>query len=90
MTETDLDILATKLASRMTMPRWMKLVTAAHYSGYGQKKLKKLAKEGKIRGYQDPDSDRGDWVFDRESIDEYRLLPCIMQDKKAVDILKSL
>ena len=90
MTDPDLNILASKIAEKISTPRWMKLPIAARYSGYGMSKLKTLAKEGRIRGYQDPDSNRGDWIFDKESIDEYRLLPCFDQDQTAVDIFRSL
>lgn len=56
-------------------PRWIKLVPAAKYSSIGQKRLKELARKpgGIIVGYPDPDSKRGDWIFDRESIDKYRI-----------------
>jgi hypothetical protein len=52
-------------------PRWLKLKEAAFYSKIGRDRLKKLAVEGKVKGFQDPDSGRGDWIFDRESIDDY-------------------
>lgn len=53
-------------------PRWMKLKEAAWYSKIGKQKLIQLALDGEIKGFQDPDSKRGDWVFCRYSIDEYR------------------
>lgn len=53
-------------------PRWLKLKAAAAYSSLGRKRLKKLAQEGKIIGAPDPESGRGDWIFDRLSLDEYR------------------
>lgn len=53
-------------------PRWLKLNQAAEYSSIGQKRLMALAREGRIKGCQDPDSGRHDWIFDRLSIDEYR------------------
>ena len=52
--------------------RWLKLIPAAIYSSLGQHRLKELAKKGVIVGYPDPDSKRGDWIFDRESLDKYR------------------
>lgn len=52
--------------------RWMKVKQAAHYSSIGQNRLKRLAGDGIIKGFQDPDSKRGDWIFDRISIDDYR------------------
>ena len=56
-------------------PRWLKIKAAALYSSIGQKRLKSLAISGDIRGYQDKESGRGDWIFDKKSIDEYRLKP---------------
>jgi len=35
-------------------PRWMKLKTAAFYSGIGRDRLKALADAGHIKGFQDP------------------------------------
>lgn len=76
MTNTDLDILADKLAERLLFqPRWLKIKQAAAYSGIGQKRLKVLAENGEIIGYSDPDSGRGDWIFDRNSLDDYRMKP---------------
>ena len=53
--------------------RWLKLKDAAKHSALGQHRLKELATRKAIRGFQDPDSKRGDWIFDRESLDAYRL-----------------
>jgi len=53
-------------------PSWMKLKTAAYYSGVGKERLKDLARDGHIKGFQDPDSRRGDWIFDKNSLDQYR------------------
>jgi hypothetical protein len=76
LTNTDLDILADKLAERLLFqPRWLKIKQAAAYSGIGQKRLKVLAENGEIIGYSDPDSGRGDWIFDRNSLDDYRMKP---------------
>lgn len=54
-------------------PRWLNLKAAAQWSAMGQKRLINLAKSGEVRGFQDTDSGRGDWVFDRYSLDEYRI-----------------
>lgn len=70
----DLDILATKLADRLTIPRWLTIRQAAAYSNIGQKRLKALADAGEIGGYQE-DTGRADWIFDKESIDRYRSRP---------------
>jgi hypothetical protein len=53
--------------------RWLKLIPASKYSSLGQHRLKNLAKQSVIIGYPDPESKRGDWIFDKESIDKYRL-----------------
>ena len=53
--------------------RWLKLNDAAAYASLGQHRLKELATKRIIRGFQDPDSKRKDWIFDRESLDSYRL-----------------
>ncbi len=91
MQALEIEYLATKIAEKITaQPRWLKLSAAAKYSGYGIARLRQLALDGLIRGYKDPDSTRGDWIFDRESIDEYRLAPCFQGEQKAVDILRSL
>lgn len=54
------------------IPRWIKLKEAALYSAIGRHRLKQLADDGVIVGFQDPDSKRGDWIFDRYSLDQYR------------------
>lgn len=88
MTNTDLDILAAKIADRISSsPRWLGTKQAATYARIGKTKLKTLAKAGKIRGYPDPDSKRGDWIFDKQSIDEYRLEPVMMSEMREKEIL---
>ncbi len=74
MTPENLDILAAKIAERIITPRWMTIKQAAAYSNIGQKRLKSLADTGEIAGYQE-DTGRGDWIFDKDSIDEYRSRP---------------
>ena len=58
--------------SPQVQPRWLHARAAARYAALGQKRLKRLAQEGVITGAPDPDSGRGDWVFDRLSLDRYR------------------
>ncbi len=55
-------------------PRWLKAKEAARYVGLGVKTLKARARDpnSPIKGAPDPDSRRGDWIFDRESLDAYR------------------
>lgn len=62
-------------------PRWLRLADAVRYSGLSKARLKALAKAREIVGGPDPgdrrgcSEDRGDgtWVFDRDSIDRWRL-----------------
>ena len=76
MTNIEIEILAVKIAEQLSVqPRWMKLRQAALYSSIGQKRLKTLAEGGELIGYSDQDSGRGDWIFDKNSIDEYRMKP---------------
>lgn len=74
LTQTDIEKIAVAIASRIQIAhdkRWLKLKDAAHYSSIGEKRLKELAKRGLVQGYQDEDLKRGDWVFDRHSLDKY-------------------
>lgn len=88
MTNTDLDILAVKIAEHLTaQPRWLGVKQAVLYARIGKDKLKRLANEGKIKGYADPDSKRGDWIFDRLSLDEYRITPLELSDAREKEIL---
>jgi hypothetical protein len=87
---SELDTLASKIVERMVTPRWLKLKAAAQYSGIGQQRLKSLANKGEITGYQDSESGRKDWIFDKASLDEYRLRP-VDNDNLIIDnILKSI
>ena len=61
----------TAIQDSMVPVRYMSLKQASVYSGIGQKKLIDLAKMGKIRGKKRTDIPRGDWSFDKESIDKY-------------------
>lgn len=60
------------LTAAHNMPRWIKLKEATRYAAIGKARLIDLAVSGVVRGAQDPDSKRGDWIFDRLSLDEYR------------------
>lgn len=94
MNEFDLDIIASKLAEKLGFqPRWLKLKPAAIYSSIGQNKLIKLSTTGKIIGFQDTDSKRKDWIFDKYSIDQYRLNQSKTENnnkKIALEIVNSL
>lgn len=56
----------------LTTARWIKLKEATEYGKVGKARLIQLAISGVIKGAQDPDSKRKDWIFDRSSIDSYR------------------
>lgn len=90
MTQQEIEIFAAEIAERITTPRWMKLLAASKYSGYSRVQLKKLAKRKALIGYQDPDSKRGDWIFDKESIDEYRMSHVYSSRQNALSIIDSL
>ncbi|MGO9139164.1 MAG: hypothetical protein ACLP9S_13875 [Syntrophales bacterium] len=73
-------------------PRWLSLKEAAVYSHIGKSHLVELAADGRVKGFQDPDSKRSDWIFDRISLDAYREsqynLPEIRQ--KALAIMRTV
>lgn len=73
-------------AAQNMLPRWIKLKDATQYGSIGKSRLVQLAVSGIIRGAQDPDSKRGDWIFDRLSIDAYRdsQMPSDDVDRKAL------
>ena len=73
-------------------PRWLRLKEAARYSAIGKQRLITLARDGQIKGFQDPDSGRGDWIFDRLSIDVYREAqdPRPTLHQKALDIVRKM
>lgn len=87
----ELDILAAKIAEKILIqPRWLKLKQAALYSSIGQKRLKNLAEDDEIIGYPDPDSKRGDWIFDKNSLDTYRMKPVEETNLKFKKILDEI
>lgn len=101
--EINIHSLAAELSKHIPIvagwPRWMSLKMAAEYSQYGQKKLIELAASKKIRGFQDSELKTGPWIFDKESIDAYRMEQAAMADdsdesknrrKRAVAILDSV
>lgn len=91
MTPAELNKLATLIAEKVsTGQRWLKLSQATKYSCYGKDRLKKLAINNLIKGYQDPESKRGDWIFDKESIDEFRIGHMAEHNQKVLSILASL
>ena len=67
--------------------RYMTLKQASIYSGIGQKKLIELAQKGLIRGKRREDISRGDWSFDKESIDRYWHKPFLERELTAQRIL---
>ena len=88
MEAIEIELLAEKIAEKIKPPgRWMSTSQAIEYSRIGKNRLKKLASEGKISGYQDVDNGRGDWIFDRCSIDKYRLSPLEASRSKKKQII---
>lgn len=73
-------------------PRWLKLREAARYSAISQKKLIELAREGLVRGFQDPDHGRKHWIFDRLTIDSFRESQAsrLTAKEEALDILRTM
>jgi hypothetical protein len=52
--------------------RWLSLREATRHAKIGKARLKDLAVRGVVKGCPDPDNKRGDWIFDRLSLDAYR------------------
>ena len=73
-------------------PRWLKLKQATQYGAICKKRLIELSLSGVITGFQDPDSKRHDWIFDRESIDAYRAgqAPKLNAQQKSALILQGV
>jgi hypothetical protein len=88
MTGSKLDILAAKIAERLTIRRWLKLSAAVQYSGMGKTALLDLLRSGNIRGYQA--NGRGDWIIDRESIDQYHLGNMPDVDKMVAEAMRKI
>ena len=78
--------------SHSLWPRWLKLKQAARYSSIGKNKLIELAKPKIVVGFQDPDSGRKDWIFDKFSLDAYRESQSHVFNprQKALDILSTV
>jgi len=98
LTESELDILAAKIAKKVSLqPRWLKLKQAASYASIGQKEIVSLIKQKKIEGMQDQSLKTKPWIVDKYSIDRYRENQIkeyqgnIAADEKiALDIVESL
>lgn len=71
------------------MTRWIGLKEATRYARIGKDRLKDLALRGVVRGCPDPDNKRGDWIFDRNSLDSYRdgQMPSMSPRDEALAIL---
>ena len=78
-------IVVQEILQHVSGARWLKLKPAARYSSIGTQKLKRLAENGMITGFPDPDSGRGDWIFDRHSIDSYRAEQSRQLQEKILD-----
>lgn len=53
-------------------PKWVKLNQAVRYSGITKDRLIQLAKAKKVDGFKDPDLETRPWIFDLDSIEQYR------------------
>jgi hypothetical protein len=75
----------------LTGARWIKLKEATKYGSICKSRLIDLAISGVIRGTQDPDSKRKDWIFDRLSIDAYREVQMsgMSAKEKALEIMRT-
>jgi hypothetical protein len=75
----------------LTAPRWIKLKEATRYGNIGKSRLINLAISGVIRGVQDQDSKRKDWIFDRLSIDAYweAQMSGLSAKEKALEIMRT-
>jgi hypothetical protein len=75
----------------LTTARWIKLKEATQYGNIGKARLIKLAVSGVIKGAQDPESKRRDWIFDRQSIDSYReaQMSGMSAQQKALEIMRT-
>ena len=89
MNPADLDILASKLASRIVTPRWLRMRQAVQYAGVGKTEMLRLLRSGDIAGYQR--NDRGDWIVDKDSIDKHHEVNMGQDRKKFVaELLEGL
>jgi hypothetical protein len=83
--------LAKKIAAEIKpvlTARWLKTKDAAAYASIGKHRLKELAEQGHIVGFSDPDSRRGDWIFDKQSLDRYREHQAGKLRQKALDLCR--
>ncbi len=66
-------LVARELAPLLQRKEWLSLKEAALEYHIGEHRLKHLGKTGSVKGFPDPESKRGDWIFHRGSLDTYRL-----------------
>lgn len=73
-------------------PRWLSLKEASLYSHIGKSRLVELAIDGRVKGFQDPDSKHGDWIFDCFSLDSYREVQYTLPEikEKALAIMRGV
>ncbi|SRR6056297_919067 len=100
LTPTDIEQIAEAVAGKIadhlpagdTPRRWLHLDEAADYAGIGKKRLKTLADDPatEIIGYPDPDDGRRTWIFDKKSLDAYRLRPAREKNLIEKNILENI
>lgn len=90
LTQPEITNLAGLIAEKikpLLSARWIKLKDAAIYSSIGKSRLKKMAESGEVIGFQDQNSKRGDWIFDKNSLDEYMEIQSGQIRQKALELL---
>jgi hypothetical protein len=83
-------LVAKELAPMLMKKEWLSLREAAAEYHIGEHRLIKLAKDKAIKGFQDKETKRNDWIFERKSLDKYRddRAPVIVTNReKAIAIL---
>lgn len=92
----DISAIATELADQLrTFPditqRWVGIREAAKFADLSPDRLRKLAQDGHIIGYKDPDHKLNRWTFELSSIQAYKMQPITQRDdinNKVLDFLK--
>lgn len=70
----------------MTFSRWLTFAEAVKYSRRGKEWLLQKLKTGEIYGYLE----KGKWIVDKQSIDDYYLQNKIGLENKFIDLKKRL
>lgn len=68
---TDLKSMLSNNASSSAWPRWLSMTKACEYSSKSKNWLRERLEDGDIYGYRE--NPKGNWVIDKNSIDDYFL-----------------